>query len=229
MKEYMEKLMTENSDELQQLQNRMNYLMEEWRKQNAVVEKILRHTRRDENIFSPRTANIIDEEKILIEKNKENSIKQEIEYVREKIETLIIKQEEYETVIRGMKEKELNEKKIVIEEIENAGKQIDDNDTANDVHNDADKKDYTINIENAINNIVDKMQDISEVPAEEEKSERNQANEKNLEKEYLCNVLSEVVKSVDVSLALLNGDKNKCRSELKKIKKTLKECLEEIK
>ena len=45
----------------------------------------------------------------------------------------------------------------------------------------------------------------------------------------LMETLYDISKSVDLALALLNGDKNKCKNELKKIKRTLKKYIEEIK
>ena len=74
MKEYMKKLINENSAELQRLQNRISYLLIELEKQNEIIDKMQRNTARDENIFSPRSANMLNEESLMIEKNKKGII-----------------------------------------------------------------------------------------------------------------------------------------------------------
>ena len=58
-----------------------------------------RYAGRDENIFSPRTLNVIDGENLKKEKDKEALIQQEIEYVRREIEKLFEKQNEYGKVL----------------------------------------------------------------------------------------------------------------------------------
>ncbi len=267
MKEYMEKLINENSVELQQLQNRISYLLIELEKQNERIEKIQRNSARDENIFSPRSVNILNEESIMIEKNKRDSIKQEIDYVSAKIEKLFEKQKEYEKVLCEIDSKSENviednnieERKLIniTTDIKECIDTIVINNTSDKVNDNKEENNTNSNIKsNVNNNINDNINDnINSKSNNEINSNINNNNiinndenrVKDLENSlYVCShkqldeipennqmklaeTLSEVLKSMDIALALLNGDKNKCKNELKKIKRTLKMCIEEIK
>lgn len=235
----MEKLLIENSDELQQLQNRMNYLMIEWERQDRVIEKIQRHTGRDENIFSPRTANEINEEKIQAEKKKGDSIKQEIECVREKIESLLVKQEEYENVLKGLKKhddssseneegeigKEIGKEiEKIIKNVMNAPENIKNQNEAKD-QDDINEYDTVINLDDDYAKSQDDIEGKSDTKNKEEIYDQKH-NDVLPELEMK---LTDISKMVDIALALLNGDKNKCKNELKKVKKELKECIDKIK
>lgn len=253
MKEYMEKLINENSVELQQLQNRISYLLIELEKQNEIIEKMQRNTARDENIFSPRSVNILNEESIMIEKNKRDSIKQEIDYVSGKIEKLLEKKKEHEKVLSEI---DLKSENIINETVDT----IVINNTSDEMNNIEDK-DYTnykiksivnnnennninnntkSNINsNANNDILYNNNNINNDTYKENDSENSiyDCDDKNKKLDEIADdnhmkvaeSLSDVLKSLDLALALLNGDKNKCKNELKKIKRTLKMCIEEIK
>lgn len=245
MKEYMEKLISENSEELQRLQDRISYLLVEQEKQNEIIEKVQRYTGRDESIFSPRTLHIIDGESLKKEKDKEALIQQEIEFVRREIVKLFEKQNEYGKVLSEIENKKTENKEVDYKEINSKGienKQIYNQESYDQEINGQVMSKEKIDCENiSISDAIDEG-DVSEKIEENAEVLENNADLKNVIKcekkeskisdekmEMLMESLTDVSKSVDIALALLNGDKNKCRNELKKIKRTLKMCIEVIK
>lgn len=200
IKEYINKLSDENKQDLNKLEKQMKDLLQELSSAEKWSETLLLQNNSQRNIFSPRNMDTEIESKI--EKNQISiqKTRQEIEYVRDLIETHVKKNEEYEKMLS---------------EIDNSGDGV--------------KIISESKIENITYNAVEKsLRDDKEICDTESSKKKDTYSEQDLPKEYVLNLLSEINSKTEKCLALLNRDKNRCKKELLEIKAKLKKCAEEI-
>ena len=169
IKEYINKLLAENKETLKQLEKQLGDLLNELTSAEQWAESLQRESNAQTNIFSPRNIDVEIGQKIEKASNSISNINQQIEYVRDLIETHLRKQSEYEELM------------IEIDNMEYSNNSSDTNKT------------------------------------------------KTVSDEYFLNVLSELYSKVELCLALLNSDKNKCKHELNNMRYSMKKYAEEIK
>lgn len=170
LEEYLDGMMLENSRKLDKLQEQMEHLLKELKLVQDSIGKLSRDKNLDTNIFSPRMFDAEADEKIEKAKQDEEKLNQQIDYVRELIETHTKKKIEYEKLIS---------------EVSAAAE---------------------TNIQQKPENEPQKAQ-----------------NEDELQK-----FLNELYTKTELCLALLNGDRNKCKAELRNMKNLIKKFSEEM-
>lgn len=172
IKEYIQKMLLENEEDLKKQEKQMNYLLTELEFQQNQLHLLRKENNTDKNIFSPRYYDFENEQKIESVKIKIERIKDEINYVRERIESFLKKKEEY---------------KILIEEFE---------------HN-------------------DDLNQIQKIENQDEKIEVNKS--KIIESDSVIEIMKELYEKIEMCLAFLNTDKQKCKNELKTMMKRIKD------
>ena len=95
VKEYIDKLLAENGEKLEKLQMQMKQLLDELNSSQSLLEKLQREKNIDINIFSPRSYDFQADEKIDKARSEVQKCNQNIEYLRELIETHTKKRQEY--------------------------------------------------------------------------------------------------------------------------------------
>ena len=99
IKEYINKLLAENKETLKQLEKQLGDLMNELSSAEQWAESLQRESNAQTNIFSPRNIDVEIGQKIEKASNSISNINQQIEYVRDLIETHLRKQSEYEELM----------------------------------------------------------------------------------------------------------------------------------
>lgn len=122
VKEYIENLILDTNEELERLQTQMKELLEELQSSQENQERLQREKNRDTNIFSPRSIQLGTDEKLAKAKEEVKKIDQEVEYIREKIESSAKKKEEYMNLLAEIEGKNEFEKEDSGETEENEKK-----------------------------------------------------------------------------------------------------------
>lgn len=166
IREYIDKLCDENNQTLNNLEKQMRDLLNELSSAEQWSESLQRENNAHTNIFSPRNIDTEIDQKIEKAVDSVSKIKQQIEYLRDLMETHLQKKAEYEKLLS---------------ELENSQERVI-------------------------------------VP--EEKTE--------ISKDEFKKILSALYSKTELCLALLNGDKNRCKRELNNMKQEIKKYAEEI-
>lgn len=232
--QYIENLLLETNEDLERFQYQLADLMEELKYSQEKQEKLQRERNRDSNIFSPRSMTFAMDEKLDKAKEEVKSINQQVEYIREKIENSTKKKLEYETLLDELEKKEEkngSEKKnesadAEEEKNEGFGKAAELKKTMSSYferftnENSQKEKDSSLN-QKSENNKTEETQGKTA-------SEQNVYEKETIDAAQLKNFLQNIYKSTEICLALVNGDKNRCKNELKKMKTEIKRFSEEI-
>lgn len=169
LKEYINKLNQDNDEELVKLEKQMKKAVSELESAQGWLEELQKENNVQINIFSPRNIDDQLEQKMQAAQSKVSEANNQIDYIRELIETHIKKQKEYE---------------ILLKEAE----------------------------EQPVGNSV--------------KKEPEEVKEK--DSEQIIQFLNEIYRKTEISLALLNSDRNRCKSELNEMKRMIKKFANEI-
>ena len=196
IKDYINKMLEDNREELEKQEIVMNNLLIELESSQKQLLQLRREKSTDKNLFSPRNYDFEADIKIEKARDKIEKTKNEIEYTRERIETFLKKKKEFELLLEEATE--------CSNEIENNTKDTMDN-----------------SIEKVLS--CEKSCIITDTVNKECNSNENVFNINNS-----LDFLKEVYKKIEISLALLNSDKNKCKIELKSVLKLLKDTVVKI-
>lgn len=222
VKDYIKRLLAANREEGENLEKQIQSLQNDLEKSLQWLDKIKREIKIEDNIFSPRSYSAEVDEKLEEAQRESDRIKTELKYMRERMESCLQKTQEYESLLAEVEEKD--EIKIESEGTSEDNFEIKSKRTAQDkleIENKEetedkqkiDDKESTEVKQIAKNNI---GKDKNENTAEEKE------NENKIQREILDD-LAVVYKKIEYSLALLNGDKNRCKNELKSTLRLLKE------
>lgn len=178
LKEYIDKLYQNNEEELDKLEKQMKEAMSDLESAKGWLEELQKESNIQINIFSPRNIDDQLDEKLQNAQNKVLEANNQIDYIRELIETHIKKRKEYEQLLK--------EAEIQPEEV----------------------SDHSITDEKA------------EEKEDNEKTDKSSAEIKQF--------LNDIYRKTEICLALLNGDKNRCKTELNDIRRMIKKFANEI-
>ncbi|MCD8395582.1 MAG: hypothetical protein LUD12_00065 [Lachnospiraceae bacterium] len=187
LKEYIKDIQTENDMKLNSLQQEMQDLVNDLDCNEKVLEKLQHDKKIDTNIFSPRTIDLQADDKIEETQNKINGIKRRMEYVSQMIDEAMKQKKE----LHLLKEEAENYTSAEYR-YEQTNKQT--NDQTNEQMNDQKNNSSPVSLNN------DKNNDIQ--------SDMISLNDLN-------DFLSLIYKKIETSLALVNGNKNRCKTELR--------------
>lgn len=127
LKEYIQNLLSQNEEEMQNLKNEMDELMNDIEIQQQQMVLLENEENADNNIFSPRSHGDEIHEKIINAQNTVKKLNQQVEHVREMIEALMKKKYEYESLMQEINERdeyfvkkdsEISEEQDLAEDIE---------------------------------------------------------------------------------------------------------------
>lgn len=254
IKEYIDKLSQENEQELEKYNNQMQKLMEELEDAKQYLEDLQKQNNVQINIFSPRNIDDTMEEKLKTAKEHVLKIEEGIEQTKGLIEALVEKKKEYEVLEKEIQEPSV-QKNDLASVIKNAieknlsEREHSERTTEKDIiykegiENEHVQKDSTeMNGEETGKGTEQRREkeNVKETEKESEKEigipEKNAVEEKNItqeaaKKELLDKInifMNRVYRKNEMCLALLNSDKNKCKSELLSMKKEIKQFASEI-
>lgn len=255
VKEYINELLLENNEELLRQEKQMKELLDSLDSARHWLEILQAEKNADRNIFSPRAMDTDIREKIEEAQNNIKKIDQDIEYVRSFIETHIKKREEYERLLQELDTFSDNsvpqnaEKKDPVNdtlqneeqkpEQDSAGQDSQQNPGQDPDHNQKQgskwnpdqnfKQDSEYGSEKNPEEV--SKQDPEKSDEEQKTGVQNDQNLQNGQKtlELTIDFLSEIYRKTEICLALLNGDKNKCRNELKSLKNMIRNAVDDLK
>lgn len=228
IKEYILKLINENSEDLEKLEKQMKDMLGELSCAEEWSETLQIESNSQKNIFSPRNADPEINTKIEKATNSVQKIKKEIEYIRDLIETHLKKREEY---AKMLSEIENSEKIYHAEKHEREKNEFSDTD-----------KSKKIKTENADSNLnKEKYPHLKDEQKECEKRNLDgdiAETEKSMESAGYINFkeqteemkafLSNLYSKTEVCLACLISDKNRCKKELNEMKNIIKKYAKEL-
>lgn len=205
IKEYIEKIFDANEEERKKYEEQMNQLSEELTKEEEELENLQKEKSIQINIFSPRNIDDSIEDKVLEKRNRIADIRENIENAKKQLASCIEKKTEYELLQKEMQSVQRTEApESNVEECESTPIKGSNNIAGStDKNTEATVQKEKKNLETDRNN---------EEPADEARLFVNQVEA----------LLHSVYKRNEVCLALLNSDKNKCKSEMLKIQKDIK-------
>ena len=108
IREYINDLITENTEKLNTLEQRLNGLLNDLDSAQKWMETLQTEANVDKNIFSPRAMEVDLKGKMEETQNSIDKINQEIEYVKTFMETHLRKKQEYEKLMAELDEKDGN-------------------------------------------------------------------------------------------------------------------------
>ncbi len=227
LKEYIQGLQDENDKKISDLQREMQELTEDLTCSEHMMEELQREKRLDTNIFSPRAQNLKLDEHIAEKKEEIRQIKQKMEYVTKMIEENLHTREEYQKL-----EDEIENEKSSHEEIADIKSEMirpADAEESNEEKNKYEDEDLNHLLDDSITSesISGNSQQKMMFTEKEQTSNSNDlaVDSENfcLNKEELQNFLNTLYQKTETSLAFLNGNKNRCRGELKNCLKMIKD------
>lgn len=208
IKKYINKLADENDQTLDKLKKQMKDLLNELSSAEEWSESLQRENNTHTNIFSPRNRDNEIGQKIEKAISSVSQIKQQIEYVRDLIETHLQKKAEYEKMFAELENSEKDEENDKNEFLS----------SENFIIEDEIKKE-----ENEISNtFVNNKQ-------ENKQSDLSRHLDHEISDKVLQQFLSELYAKTELCLALLNGNKNRCKKELNSMKQEIKRYSETLK
>ncbi|WP_283681180.1 hypothetical protein [Parablautia sp. Marseille-Q6255] len=205
IKEYIEKIFDANEEERKKYEEQMNQLSEELKKEEEELENLQKEKSIQINIFSPRNIDDSIEDKVLEKRNRIADIRENIENAKKQLASCIEKKTEYELLQKEMQSVQRTEApESNVEECESTSIKGSNNIAGStDKNTEGTVQKEKKNLETDRNN---------EEPVDEARLFVNQVEA----------LLHSVYKRNEVCLALLNSDKNKCKSEMLKIQKDIK-------
>ncbi len=117
LKDYLERVDLENSEELKKLQSQMQNLLDELNANQELIDRLSREKNLDVNIFSPRNIDTEADEKIEKARKEKLDLNQRIEYVRGLIETYTQKKIEYEELQKELLEVQPDNQPVDLENL----------------------------------------------------------------------------------------------------------------
>lgn len=196
--EYIERLMLEEQEEIEKLQIQMKKSLNDLQSSQEWLESLQREKNVEFNIFSPRKFDFEADAKIEQAKAAVREYDQNVEYIRGQIESHTKRNQEY---LKLQEENELEKINIPVEAV-------------------CSEEEKTAAKTAEISS--DNQQQISEMIFAEESQQNS------ISKSEVISFLKNIYKKTEVSLALLNGDKNKCKNEMKRILHEVKEYVSEL-
>ncbi|MCD8014633.1 MAG: hypothetical protein LUG99_15965 [Lachnospiraceae bacterium] len=197
IKDYISRLQSENSKKIDSLNQEMEELMGDLSCSEQLLDKLEQEKMIDTNIFSPRTIDTQVNERIDSKQKEIRTLKQKIEYVKERLEECILNQNEYNLMAEEIEKKEIEKKDIENKEVEKV---------------ETDKSIDTINMPDAVSYNV----------------KENSNNENNFDVNDLKTFLKTIAGRAEKSLSYINGNKNRCRSEIQSVIRLIREYEEKI-
>lgn len=229
LKEYISNIKNENDNKLASLEREMQELVNDLNCTEKILEKLQREKKLDTNIFSPRTIDMHSSEKIENTQSKVNEIKRKIEYVSLMIEDAL---------------KQKNELNQIAEEAENY---TSVNPVILDVNENKESENKTENQRTEKNKIPSESVPCEKILTAQKSLSGNQLsstieNSNTVEKikidnpdtlrqssdEELISFLKLIYQKTETSLALINGNKNRCKAELRSTLSLIKEYAKKV-
>lgn len=207
IKKYINKLADENNQTLDKLERQMKDLLSELSSAEEWSETLQRENNAQTNIFSPRNMDTEIGKKIEKAIGSVSQIKQQIEYVRDLMETHLQKKAEYERMFAEL------DKSVVMD-----NQHINDNNIDLKTENFLDYNEEES--ETAVQNKVDEKDETPDIMFDSAKDETSTVE--------LKKFLSGLYSKTELCIAFLNGNKNRCKKELNAMKQEIKEYVEKI-
>ena len=235
--QYIENLLSETRNDNENLQAQLEKLVEELKYSQEKRDKLQRERNKDINIFSPRTMSLYMDDKLEKAKEEVESINQQIEYIREKIEANTKKKLEYEGLLAELEEKEVEQ--VVTEQVKSPDEVKEEVAVEKGkTDNAAETLKSSMNAyfghfievqeaENADLQAEAEFESLENSKNPEKKGEEFKEVQENVDLSQLKDFLKKIYKTTEVCLACTN-DKNRCKNELKKLKTEIKKYAEEI-
>lgn len=208
IRKYINKLADENDQTLDKLKKQMKDLLNELSSAEEWSESLQRENNTHTNIFSPRNRDTEIGQKIEKAISSVSQIKQQIEYVRDLIETHLQKKAEYEKMFAELENSEK----------EDANDQNEFFSPKNFIKEDESKEEEKETNNNSVNN-----------KQENSLIDLNRELDYEISDQVLQQFLSELYAKTELCLALLNGNKNRCKKELNSMKQEIKRYSETLK
>lgn len=276
VKEYIERLMLEEQDEIEKLQIQMKKALNELESSQEWLENLQREKRVDLNIFSPRKFDSEADEKIEKARAAVRECDQNVEYIKNQIESCTKRNHEY---LKLQEENELEKQRNIegemyaeaecrveqiqgksdthveqiYDETENQAAQIpiksdmhigqihaETENQTKPVHGKSeDGKSDEILVRNttSLTKLLTKAdlkngtesQNAKEVAEHPEKiTQPETIHQEYIEKAEVVGFLKSIYKKTEVSLALISGDKNKCKNQMRNIMHEIKSYVLEL-
>ncbi|MCD7715304.1 MAG: hypothetical protein LUI39_02485 [Lachnospiraceae bacterium] len=210
LKEYIENLQDENDRKISGFEQEMQELVTDLSCAEHMMEELQREKRLDTTIFSPRAIKKNIDENLNEKQEEIRQLKQRMEYVSQLIEDSLKKREEYQ-ILKDELYHETSENKEISDEVIINNETPDKEDPLD--HDDSEKNDFV------------PVQDSSE---NEDHESEHSTIEETINKEELLSLLKTVYDKTETSIAFLNGNKNRCRAELKNCLKLIKDYAQQI-
>lgn len=240
VKDYIERLILEEEEEIEKLQTQMKKSLAELQSSQEWLENLQREKNIDYNIFSPRKFDAEADEKIEKARTAVREHDQNVEYIRRQIESHVKRNQEYlkmQEEDAGLNADACNEINKETDTSTEAIKEMTDvlieetiKEAADTLTEEAMKKaaNESINEEADVskNRSVNEATDASKGEVTNEIIDTEAEKERN--KTELLTFLKKIYKKTEISLALLNGDKNKCKNEMKNIMHEIKKYVSEL-
>lgn len=208
LKEYIDKLQGENETKIQSLEHEMSELMSDLSCSEKLLEKLEQERMKDTNIFSPRTINANVSDQIDSKQKEIRTIKQKIEYVSQRLEECISSRNEY------------NQMETELIKTGSMSYTKPDDTTINDSNSTSLEHDKNVDDQekSSIHERSDNCNPKNPVMETMDSGKNGQIDRKELEQ-----FLKSMTQKTERSITLLNGNKNRCRSELQSMIKMIHE------
>ena len=255
VKDYIERLILEEEDEIEKLQLQMKKSLAELQSSQEWLENLQREKNIDYNIFSPRKFDAEADEKIEKARAAVREHDQNVEYIRRQIESHVKRNQEYLKMQEEDAEGNANAYTNVCNEISKETDTVisgmekvfdasaEEIEKATDISTEKTGKEIAdISAEKEIKETADALagKEIKETPDVSTEKETKETHDTSTEKEIkeipdisaekaeLITFLKKIYKKTEISLALLNGDKNKCKNEMKNMMHEIKKYVSEL-
>ncbi|MCD7882995.1 MAG: hypothetical protein LUI87_04700 [Lachnospiraceae bacterium] len=251
IKEFIVKMRDDNEQKINSLESEMSELVRDLSCAEQLLEKMLREKKSDTYIFSPRAMDFQIDEKIRTKQSEIRELKQKIEYVRHMMEERLKNREEYNKLLTELEAHgtEYAEQTAIIADSGESGS-IATATAAESTETSVYDSNIEIQMNPGLKTGTDldltaqdrtdseTLQDNSKNPnpsnsSNMESSEMVNSSESNFEteeqnsdliklnKSQLLSFLQTIYASSEACLALMNGNKNRCMNEIRKLMKSI--------
>lgn len=197
VRDFIMKMRDDNEQKIHSLETELSELVRDLSCAEKLLEKMLREKKSDSYIFSPRAMDFQIDEKIRKQQSNIRELNQKIEYVRHTMEERLKNQDEYDKLLNEIERSEFDDQNSSTE----------DTDILISENNSAIRPEMDHHIQEQ-----DSAMDLSETSDVIE-----------INKEQLFTFVEKIYKETESCLAIINGNKNRCKSELRSMMKTINE------
>ncbi|MCD7762815.1 MAG: hypothetical protein LUI14_06375 [Lachnospiraceae bacterium] len=246
LKDYIQNLLSENDRKLDGLEREMQELVNDLSCAEHEVEELQQEKKLDTNIFSPRAMNQHLDEHLEEKQDEIRQLKQRMEYVTQMLEEAMKNRDEFQRLAKEVNEEENEEKNEEKNEEENQiARKTDESDVVpcepslmtveanpeSEISDDFNEINSLENEADSDSSETDETAETVETAEIDETSETVETAEienTSINKDELLLFLNTVYHKTETSLAFLNGNKNRCRTELKNCMKLIREYAQKV-